>query len=103
MKCQARIIKTYKTKKADSCYPVIPYMGAPNINAIGLETCEGDLTAEVGSYIDGGCGCCGNSEITLTLTCSRCKNAFVHLDLHSAMTSYAIQGFLDNLLEEYLK
>lgn len=101
MKCQARIVREYKTKKADSIYPFIPATGEAN-EVEGKEICGGTLSVSC-SISDGGCSCCGSGpELDIYLVCSRCKYPWASEKLYSAMSSYQAEKFVGELLEKYI-
>lgn len=76
MKCQSRIVKTYKTAKAESMWPVSIYGPNPAIDQYP-EVCDGDVTVRVIIEHDGDCACCGTTALAVTFTCTRCQQPYV--------------------------
>lgn len=80
VKCTARIVKTYKTKKADVVWPEtvygkteLEYEVLPGVRLDSLEVCGGEITLRVRAGTDG-CPCCsGTTQLEVEVTCTRCK------------------------------
>ena len=72
-KCQSRILKEYKTTKADMMWPETVY----GPNDVGtLPTCGGDVTVKARAVDEPDWG--GSSaSLKLEWTCTRCKHAFL--------------------------
>lgn len=97
MKCQARIVREYKTKKADVVWPEC--LGGPVPEHLVHPVCGGDVKADV-CVPYSGCACCGDSpEVKVELTCSRCKNPYIPgcLDF-----PYRSDEFLRKLVQRYI-
>ena len=77
MKCLSRITRQHKKAKADSIWPETINGPVDPLKLCALELCGGDVTFDVYSYMDGGCSCCGYATLSIDLTCSRCKNAYI--------------------------
>ena len=92
--CQARIVETFKRRKASSTWPIIGYTGQPNPNADGLDVCGGDLKVKYNS--GGGCSCCATGP-TATLVCSRCNAGY-----HPNFPTYIDVEVIERLLLESL-
>lgn len=104
MKCQARIVKTYKTKKANCVWPETVYGPVPEESLEWKEVCGGDLTAKVRAVDDpyyGG----SSADLELEVECSRCRAGYFP-GIFSLMTEVSSSDNSFNitpLLEEYKK
>ena len=95
--CEARILKEYPSKKADSMWPESTY----GPNDVGtLPICGGRLTITVGvEDTDYGChSCSGPGRVVIKLVCSRCQWPYIPGRLkfdHDAES--VINGLLEQL------
>lgn len=77
MQCQARIVREYKTRKADVRWPETVYGPVMDAEIHTLPVCGGDVTLKV-EIEHSGCSCCsGPGQIVIVATCSRCKHPYV--------------------------
>ena len=95
--CESRILKEYKSKKADSMWPESLY-GPSDVGTLPI--CGGRLAITVGTNNDGdGCRCCnGPDRIVIKLVCSRCQWPYIPGRLqfdHDAES--VINGLLEQL------
>lgn len=96
-KCKARIVRTFKTRKAESCWPedIAGQVLQDRINK--YPECGGDVTLCVDIDYGNGCSCCsGPPTIEIVADCSRCATPFVGPDSYSF--SYAGKDIIDRLL-----
>lgn len=103
--CQARIVDEYKTRKADSVWPVAAYGG--EADPLSLPECGGNLTLETLLGDDGGCSdpeCCGgaNYHVALELTCSRCQYPY-HKDVGENYSGYGGEKKINEILKEWME
>jgi hypothetical protein len=76
MKCQARIMREYKKKRADSLWPEY-HTGQPSQWLDQYpEVCGGDVTVQIKAGWSGSCACSGSSELELEASCSRCASPY---------------------------
>ena len=75
--CESRIVKEYKTRKADCMWPDSLY--GRDVSADPYPICGGALTITVKVDDDGGdCHCCsGPGRIVIELTCTKCKYPYI--------------------------
>lgn len=77
LKCQARIVREYKTRKAEVCWPETVYGATPEeLLAKYPEACGGDVTVKVKAvdepYFGG-----ASAKLEVEWTCSRCREPYV--------------------------
>lgn len=77
LKCESRIIREYKTLKADPLWPRCVYGDAPAEELEKYpEVCGGDVTTVLVAKDEPDWGCT-YAKLELEMTCSRCKAPYV--------------------------
>ena len=93
--CESRIVKEYKTRKADCIWP--ESLSGPNENIECFPICGGALTISVAIDDDGGCRCCsGPGHIVIRLDCDRCRYPYIPGRLRF---DYNAEEIINKLLE----
>lgn len=106
LKCQSRIVKTFKTKKAECRWPEIPgglqdnFKLIPNPDAADLPVCGGDVTITVDAIDEPDWG--GTyAKLDVKATCSRCRQPYFP-GVHKMVGALSLSDFVTELVTEAL-
>lgn len=96
LKCKARIYGTVSSGKATSI--------RPSLRTDANEVCGGNISLDVSLPYRGRCTCdeycyCESPELEISVTCSRCRNAFIDDDLQSGYPYTRLKELIVKALE----